>query len=74
MDDRIRSIIRLHCLHRLAKLQAKLEQPDWGMSFKKELGLLMQTETTLTLMLHDLGIKCDINEAWDITDQFDRKS
>jgi hypothetical protein len=74
MNDRTRSIIRLHCLHRLAKLQAKLEQPDWGMSVKRELGLLMQTQNTLTLMLHDLGIEYCIAEDLDVTDQLDRKS
>jgi hypothetical protein len=74
MNDRTRSIMRLHCLHRLAKLQAKLEQPDWGMSVERELELLIQTQNTLTLMLRDLGIEYYIEEDLDITDQLDQKS
>jgi len=70
---RVRSIFRLHCL-RLAKLQAKLEQPDWGMNVDKELGALMQIQTWLTLMLHELGIEVYIADDWEITEKLDRKS
>jgi len=73
-DERTRSIFRLHCLSRLAKLQGKLEQPDWGMSFDKEVGLLAEIQTTLTLILHDLGIKCYIADDLETTERLDRTS
>jgi len=69
---RERSVFRLHCLSRLAKLQAKLEDPDWGVD--NELELLAEIQTSLTLMLHDLGIECSISEDWATTDRFDLKS
>jgi hypothetical protein len=71
---RERSIFRLHCLNRLAKLQAKLEQLDWGMSVGKELETLVHIQTVLTLMLNDLGIKCYLAEDGKVTEQLDRKS
>ena len=72
--DRVRSVIRLHCLSRVAKLQAKLEQPDWQMDAHKEVQLLTQIQTGLTLMLHDLGVECYVSEDWETTNQLDRKS
>ena len=75
-DDlaRERSIFRLHCLHRLAKLRSKLEDADWGLSAGQEIVLLAQIQTALTLMLHDLGIESYISEDINITDRLDRKS
>jgi hypothetical protein len=58
----------------VAKLQAKLEQPDWQMDATKELQLLAQIQIALTLMLHDLGVECYVSEDWETTDQLDRKS
>jgi hypothetical protein len=55
--------MRLHCLDRLEKLQAKLEQPNWQMSAGKEVELLTQIQTVLTLMLHQLGIERAVAEA-----------
>lgn len=71
---RERGVFRLHCLSRLEKLQTKLEQPDWEMSVGKELELLCQIQTALTLMLHDLGIECYVAEDWETTDRLDNKS
>ena len=72
-DDRIKSIMRLHCLSRLEKLRAKLEDKDWGISVDKELMLLVNIQTELTLVLHDLGVRCFIGDDMDITDKFDLK-
>jgi hypothetical protein len=66
--------MRLHCLDRLEKLQAKLEQPRWHMSADKEVELLTQIQTVLTLMLHELGVERAVAEDRDISEQFDRPS
>ena len=55
--------MRMHCLDRLEKLQAKLEQPNWQMSAGKEVELLTQIQTVLTLMLHRLGIERAVVES-----------
>ena len=70
--DRMRSLLRLQCLNRLAKLQAKLEDSNWNV--QNELELLLQTHTGLILILHDLGIPCYVGEDIDIADRMDRKS
>ena len=66
--------MRLHCLDQLEKLQAKLEQPNWHMGADKEVELLTQIQTVLTLMLHQLGIERTVAEDCDISDHFDRPS
>ena len=68
----MRSLLRLQCLNRLSKLQAKLESRNWDVEY--ELDLLVQTHTGLTLILHDLGIPCYVGEDIDIADRMDRKS
>ena len=64
-DRRERILMRLHCLDRLEKLQAKLEQPRWHMSADKEVELLTQIQTVLTLMLHELGVERAVAEDRD---------
>jgi hypothetical protein len=73
-DIKTLTLFRLHCLSRVAKLQAKLEQPDWEVDAETELVLLMQIQTTLTLMLHDLGVECFIAEDWETAERLERKS
>jgi hypothetical protein len=73
-NERTQTILRLHCLNRLTKLQSKLEQPDWQIGFNRELELLVQIQTSLTLMLHDLGIECYVGEDWDQADRLDNPS
>jgi hypothetical protein len=68
-----RTVQRQQCLSRLAKLQAKLEAPDWEMDEGKELQLLVQIQTGLSLMLHDLGVLHSMAEDFEISKRLDQE-
>ena len=42
------------------------------MSVEKEIGVLMLMQTTLTIMLHDLGIECYLAEDVRTAEQLER--
>jgi len=73
-DEYARSLFRLHCLNRLAKLQDKIEQPNWEMSVEREIGLLMHVQVNLTVILHELGIECFIAEDLETAERLERPS
>lgn len=71
---RERSLARLHCLLRVEKLKNRLEQHDWGMNGKKEVGLLLQMQAALSLMLHDIGVECYVIDDLEIAEQLEQPS
>jgi hypothetical protein len=74
MSIETKSLFRAHCLSRIAKLQAKILDPDWGMDDNKEIGLLMHTQVALTEILDDLGVKCYVIDDLETAGQMDRPS